>query len=114
MRTATYRGDRRHDNSRTVRRFRYAPAPELATPQFAYIGNGNYAAVIEGANHGFILKAFTPSQCWRIFYIAPDGGQIELKLTFAFDMPAVAMWHLLGHAAYSLTLNDDRAEDETN
>lgn len=44
--------------------------------------------------------------------IAPDGSQIELKQRFPFDMPAVAMWHLLGHAAYSLTLADDRAEDE--
>ena len=75
MTLTTYRGDARTDNTTTARRFRCAPAPELPTPQFTYIGNGNYSAIIEGATHGFMLKAYTPAKCWRIFYIAPDGSR---------------------------------------
>ncbi len=100
----------RKDSDLQPRRRRQVRYPDMPAGLFAYDGNGNYSAIIEGATHGFMLKAYTPAKCWRIFYIAPDGLQVEQSQRLPFDMAAVAIHTLLAETAYSLTLGDDRAE----
>lgn len=107
------RGDSRHDNNRTARRFRCAQPPELPTPQFEWLGNSQYEAVIPGALCQFRVKAYTPGQYWRVFYTGPgEMVSTELNRRIRFDTPAAVMWLEMATAAYNERIEADRAGDE--
>jgi hypothetical protein len=101
------------DNNTTSKRLRFPAAPDLSRPIFEHIGNGNYRPIIEGATCQFIVKAYTPDQCWRVFYKgADDLTSTELERRFPFSTPAQAMWLEMATAAYDQRLDDDRADDD--
>jgi hypothetical protein len=115
MALTTYRGDRRHDNSHNARRFRHQPAPDMPVGLFRWLGSSHYQVIIEAATCRFTVKAYTPGQCWRVFYKAADDLTCtELTRRFSFSIPATVMWLEMATAAYAQRIDDDRAADEAS